>query len=430
MKLLSVRLEDFRNVACASIAPSPGTTVVVGPNGQGKTNFLEALYALATLRPLRTSRFADLVRFGRPVAKVEGDFLIHGARRTIAFHVSREGRTAWVDGKKVQNLQDYFDGVSVVAFTPDDLGVVKGGPEGRRRFLDRAVFNRFPGHLDACRNYLRALRQRNLLVREGGGGSMMEAFDVALASTGALVMARRLDFIRELEARFKEGFEAIAPGDGGASMGYFPLGGATGLVDGEGRPSLDALRAAFLDALKERLPRDMERGFTSVGPHADDLSIRLGGRSARSFASQGQQRAIVLAFKVAELENLRDRLGAPPLLLLDDVSSELDPERNRYLMDYLSKASLQCVLTTTDERLVRPMAQGEDVAMLRVRGGEFTQDSPLRADRDADAPHPRKAEGADVGEGDDGSCPAGEAEAPETTADSAAAPCPAASSIQ
>lgn len=373
MRLLSVAIEDFRNIGTARVEPSSRCTLVVGPNGQGKTNFLEAIYALTTLRPLRTNRFSELIRFGAEKARVEGDFELGGVRRTIALEISRGGRTASVDGKKAQVLSEYFGGVSVVAFTPDDLSVIKGGPEGRRRFLDRAVFNRFPGHLESSREYLRALRQRNLLLREGGDRSVIEAFDRALVTSGSAVIARRAALVRELSKGFHASFEAIAPGDGGALLKYAPLGGKFDSASYEAgqAEALASIQEAFSCLLRERLAADLERGFTSAGPHADDVGISVGGRSARAFASQGQQRALVLAFKIAELENLKARLGVSPLLLLDDVSSELDPERNRFLMNYLHEASLQCILTTTDGSLVAHAA-GDGACFLSVSNGIFS----------------------------------------------------------
>ncbi|MDR0965998.1 MAG: DNA replication/repair protein RecF [Myxococcales bacterium] len=367
MRLCALELKDFRNIASARLVPASQATLVIGPNGQGKTNLLEALYVLTTLRPLRASRFSELVRFGQPRARIEGRFELAGAERTIALDITAEGRAASVDGKRAQSLTDYFGGLSVVAFTPDDLAVIKGPPEGRRRLLDRAVFNRFPGHLDASRIYLRTLKQRNHLLRTGAARALVEAFDQALVQAGAEVIARRLALIAEMSDRLATSFEAIAPGDGGCALRYAPFSGALKTSE------LSLIAETFRETLNERIERDLERGFTSIGPHSDDVELRIGGRAARTFASQGQQRAVILAFKIAELENLRARIGVPPLLLLDDVSSELDPARNRFLMDYLRNASLQCLLTTTDERLVASAAMGQDTRAFFVERGQFRE---------------------------------------------------------
>lgn len=147
MRLLSLQVQDFRNLPTVQLAPSVHATIAVGQNGQGKTNLLEALYFLATLKPLRAGRLSELVRWGASAARVTGRFLLKGAEREISVEVGGGTRQALVDGKKASSLEDYFGGVSVVAFTPDDLEVIKGGPDARRAFLDRAVFNRFPAFL-------------------------------------------------------------------------------------------------------------------------------------------------------------------------------------------------------------------------------------------------------------------------------------------
>ncbi len=305
MRLLALEIRDFRNIEAADLAPGEHATLVVGPNGQGKTNLLEALYLLATLRPLRASKLSDLVRFGASGARVAGRFSLGGAQRSIAVEVDASGRAALLDGKPVKSLTDYFGGVSVVAFTPDDLAVLKGGPDGRRRLLDRATFNRFPAHLETSREYQRALKQRNRLLKEGAAAELIDAYSEALARVGARIVHFRRALLRELAPLAAKSFEAIARGDGALSVGYTPSG-----LPGEPLDDAAAVAGALLAALRRRTARDVERGYTSVGPHADDLDLDLAGRPARSFASQGQQRAIVLALKIAEIREPAPDAGA------------------------------------------------------------------------------------------------------------------------
>ncbi len=367
MRLLSLQVQDFRNLAEVRLVPSPRATIAVGQNGQGKTNLLEALYVLATLKPLRASRLSELVRWGAERARVSGRFLLKGAEREIAVEVEGGQRQAYVDGKKAQSLEEYFGGVSVVAFTPDDLGVIKGGPEERRTFLDRAVFNRYPAFLQESRSYARALKSRNRLLREGGGQmpdpAYLEAYDTTLARAGARILVRRRALMAELAPRARATFESIGRTEARATYGYHP----THLGD-VSREDEAGIATRLQEVLQQRLPRDLARGFTSVGPHADDVEVTLGGRSARAYASQGQQRALVLGWKIAEIENLEAALGVLPLLLLDDVSSELDPERNAYLMGYLHESGAQTFLTTTEGSLVGAAA-GPDTLWLQVSAG-------------------------------------------------------------
>lgn len=364
MRLLSLCAEQFRNLEAVTLAPSSGSSVAVGQNGQGKTNLLEAAYFVLTLKPLRAGKLSELVRFGQPGAKVRARVRVRGAEREISVTLAEGTRQAFVDGKRVTKLEDYFGGVSVVAFTPDDLEVVKGSPEARRTFLDRAVFNRFPAFLAESREYARALKSRNKLLKDGAPDTYLEVYDDALARTGARLWARRRALMAELAPRAVEAFEDIGRMGARAAFSYAPT-----QVEGFAGRDEAQLRQALLERLRQRTARDRERRFTSVGPHVDDLAISLAEQPARAFASQGQQRALVLSWKVAEIENLRAALGYLPLLLLDDVSSELDPARNGYLMRYLAQSGAQVLLTTTDAALVRAAA-GADTLWLQVASGE------------------------------------------------------------
>ncbi len=365
MQLLSLTYERFRNLEHVTLEPSAHATIAVGENGQGKTNLLEGLYFLSTLKALRANRLAELIRFGAESARVSGRFLLQGAEREISVDILPKSRAAFVDGKRAPSLEAYFGGVSVVAFTPDDLAVVKGGPEGRRAFLDRTVFNRFPAYLQESREYSRALKSRNRLLKENAPHAHLAAWDETLARSGARLFTRRRAAMHELINRVNAAFEKIGRTVLAASFEYLPS-----YLEGLEFASAteEALARALAAQLDARLIRDAERGYTSVGPHADDLDIALGGHSARQYASQGQARALVLAWKIAEIENLHATNGFLPLLLLDDVSSELDPERNAFLMNYFAESGAQTFLTTTDAGLVQ-RAAGTDTVWYSVQRG-------------------------------------------------------------
>jgi DNA replication and repair protein RecF len=246
--------------------------------------------------------------------------------------------------------------------------VVRGGPDGRRAFLDRSVFNRFPAYLDESREYARALKSRNKLLKDNAPMSHLQAWDATLARVGARLWVRRRALVNELATRAAAAFQRIGRTVDGASFSYQPAH----LKDLDFTAATEAeLQHALADKLDARLPRDLERGFTSVGPHADDLDLALGTHAARQYASQGQSRALVLAWKVAEIENLHTSNGFLPLLLLDDVSSELDPERNAFLMGYLADSGAQTLLTTTDRAFVQ-RAAGVDTRWLSVHAGAVT----------------------------------------------------------
>ncbi|HEU4384902.1 MAG TPA: DNA replication/repair protein RecF [Anaeromyxobacteraceae bacterium] len=367
MHLVTLEVHDFRNVERASLAPSRGTTVLHGPNGQGKTNLLEAIYLLATLKPLRAARLAELVRFGASRARVSAAVEAAGGERRLWVEVEAGGRQAFLDGKPVDRPEAYLEGQAAVCFTPDDLLLVKGGPLLRRRFLDRAAFNRWPAVLGEAREYLKALRERNAALR-GDSPEVEESFRAALARAGARLLRRRQALVAELAPRLAGAFASIAgPEAPLARLRYRPAAG----MPPEGEEA--ALERRLGEILALRLASDRIRGYTSVGPHMDDLTLALDERGARAYASQGQQRALVLALKIAEIDNLRAAMGRPPLLLLDDVSSELDPEKSRLLLRYLADLRAQAFLTTTDRRLVEP-AVGLDAVFYRVRSGTFSMD--------------------------------------------------------
>jgi DNA replication and repair protein RecF len=367
LRLAGLEIQDFRNVARARIAPAPRTTVLVGENGQGKTNVLEAVYFLCTLRPLRAARLAELVRFGEARALVAGDFEGPGGLRRAAVRVEDGGRTATLDGKTLGSdlrLEDYFGGLAAVCFSPDDLLLVKGGPELRRRFLDRAAFNRWPAVLAEARDYLRALRARNGALRVGPA-DVEASFRGPLVRAAARLLRRRAELVAELAPRVAAAFAEISgPGAPRAQLAYRPASGMR--IEPE-----EAMAGRLSEILALRLERDRAKGYTSAGPHMDDLTLALDEHGARPFASQGQQRALVLALKIGEIENLRASLGRPPLLLLDDVSSELDPAKNRYLLDYLARLPGQAILTATDRRLLEGAA-GPGASFFRVEAGALT----------------------------------------------------------
>ncbi len=367
MHIGSLQLQDFRNLGEVSLQPSPRLTVLLGANGQGKTNLLEAVYLLTTLRPLRAARLAELIRFGQPRASVGASVRRGTVERRLSVEVLPGQRQALLDGKPIDRLDDYLDGLAAVCFSPDDLQLVKGGPDGRRRFLDRAAFNRWPAVLGEAREYVRALRERNAALR-AGATAVEQSFRAPMIRAGARLLRRRRDIVEELSPRLAVAFTEISgPGAPEAILSYRPSGGLSTAG------SEAALAGRLGDLLEARLGRDQERGYSTSGPHMDDLLFGLGGRAARTYGSQGQQRAFALALRIAEVENLRAVQQEAPLLLLDDVSSELDPEKNGFLLDYVAGLPAQAFLTSTDRRLIEPLA-GPETLFFAVSAGAI---SPL-----------------------------------------------------
>jgi DNA replication and repair protein RecF len=351
-----LRLRDFRTYASAQVELGERLTVVHGPNGAGKTNLLEGLYFGCTGRSCRTSNEREVVRFDAPAARVE----VQGRDRDGEHELSvgfqpGEAKRFRVDGAPAERLIDAPHRPLVSVFLPDRLELVKGPPALRRAHLDQLVAALWPARASTRRAYSQALAQRNALiarVRAGASRSALAAWDQELARHGLALRDDRASAVALLRERF-----ATAAGELG-------LAGAAEL---RYRPRSRAATAEELAAeLAERVDADLDRGFTTHGPHRDDVALLRDGRDLRAYGSQGEQRLALLALLLAERAALQDERGAPPLLLLDDVMSELDADRRERLVERLRVG--QSVVTTTDLAHV-PGAQEDDVVRLRVEGG-------------------------------------------------------------
>ncbi|MCK6546501.1 DNA replication and repair protein RecF [Myxococcota bacterium] len=343
MRLLRAELTDFRNITHAELEPSAHFTALIGPNGQGKTNTLEAIYFAAALKPLRSVQRHALLREGTSRARVmlrverQTTGLVHDLEAVL----EPRSRALLKDGKRTTTAS--FLGIAVcVAFTPDDLQLPKGSPEARRRFLDRALLNLRPAYLDKALRYAKALKDRNRLLVEDAPDAVLSAYDELVAREGAAILVARAEYVAELAPRVMAQFERIASPAPPLALSYVST------VELDGRRE-EELRQHFLERLEHRRRVDRKRRSTSLGPHLDDLELTLSGEPVRERASQGQHRAIVLALKLAEITHLAERLGEPPILLLDDMSSELDPERSRQLFEAVGKLEGQVILTSTEE---------------------------------------------------------------------------------
>jgi DNA replication and repair protein RecF len=364
MLVSRLRLRDFRGYAAAEVRLGAGLTVVHGRNGAGKTNLLEALYFGCTGRSCRTSNEREVVRFGAQAARVEvstrdpdgGDHEL-----AVGFQPGEPKRMR-VDGAPVERLSDAPARPLVSVFLPDRLELVKGPPALRRSHLDQVVAAIWPSRAESRRAYSQALAQRNALLARirasRASRASLPAWDAELARHGIALRDDRAAAVELLAAPF-----AAAAGElglaGEATLRYRPRSTA---------PDADALAAE----LAERVDGDLERGFTGHGPHRDDLLLSRDGRELRAYGSQGEQRMGLLALLLAERDVLADERGAPPLLLLDDVMSELDGGRRRLLAERLGSRG-QALVTTTDLAHV-PGADRPEVARLLVVDGTVSGD--------------------------------------------------------
>ncbi len=359
MRLRSLELHDFRNIEHARLDLDHDVIALIGHNGQGKTNSLEALYMLAALRPLRSVKRQALLREGTKRARIVAKTFKKstGLTHDLEVQLGARQRTLLKDGKSTVT-KNFIGTLVAVAFTPDDLDFAKGGPDGRRRFLDRAVLNSRPSYLQHALRYQRGVKGRNRVLADEGTKEELEAFDEVVATEGAVITTARADYVRDLSPRCVELFQRICQPAPEIQLTY-----KTRLEEPGDLHDLDNVREALLEKLRRRHILDRARRTTSVGPHLDDVVLTFDGAAAKDRASQGQHRALVLALKLAEIELVTESLGEPPVLLLDDMSSELDDDRTRQLFETVRALEAQVILTGT-----RALSEVERLIDLPVRG--------------------------------------------------------------
>lgn len=351
-----LQLRSFRNLASIELEPGERFNVVSGDNGQGKTNVLEALYVAATSKSFRTSKLGDLVAFGAELASVRATLRDDGDERVQSVGLKPGARLVRIDDKRPPSLAAYAVRTPIVVFHPGEMTLSMGSSAERRRLLDRTSLYIVPQSMSDLEAYTRAMKERQrALDTRGSGASDLDEWETLVVRHGLIVMKHRSRAAELVSARAIEAFSRIA---------------APGLeLASTYAPSAPADERSFLDALRARRASDLRRGSAGVGPHRDDLALSLDGHLVRGVASQGQHRAVTLALKAAEIEVVGQARGVRPILLLDDVSSELDRARTAALFAFLREQRGQVFLTTTRPELIDT---GDDASTRRdfvVRSG-------------------------------------------------------------
>lgn len=364
MRLRRLAATGFRNLEAFDLATDAPVVVFHGANAQGKTNALEAIWVLATLRPLRGHRAKDLIRWGDTEASVVGSVRDRGIERAFRFDLGPRRKVS-IDDHEVRDLTEYFDGIRAIAFTPAEGEIVTNEPERRRRWLDRATFTLQPAHLNRVRAYRRCLSQKSAALREERPSrDVLDVLDEQLCQLGARLSEARegtLDALREPVARQ---YQSIAGRSVNLDLRF------RSVCAGETR---EERVASFRQTLEEKRPNELRRRMCLAGPQKDDVRILLDGQPARHFGSRGQVRSLVLALKLGELMAARER-GQSPMFLLDDLSSELDRGRMGRLVRQLLELEAQVVVTTTDAAPIRDAVGAEDVQTVAVSSGVLDPD--------------------------------------------------------
>jgi len=367
MKLKKICICSFRNIDEAELFPEKRFNIIVGNNAQGKTNILESIYLLGTMKSFRMHKNSDLIKIGSTSSLVKGWVDRDGVVREISISVEPSGKKAKVDNKAVSKPSDFFGCLNMVVFSPEDIAMVRGLPESRRRYLDRAVFSGDVRYLSIHQEYYKILKNRNILLRSGTTEGM-DIWTESLAEAGSRLMLRRISYLEEISELLAEFYATISGLQEQAEVRY--RSAATGMKFPF--PTAEEVRQRLLDGLLKNSAEELRKGTTLVGPHRDDIDLCINGRVLKVHGSQGEQRSFILALKMAEIEYIRKRYGNPPVLLLDDMTSELDCDRNRNFMEFLKSKEMQVFITTTSTENLR-LSETGNYTVFPVEGGRILQ---------------------------------------------------------
>jgi len=345
-------LSHFRSYQTLEWSPAPGVNLLVGPNGAGKTNLLEAISYLATLRSFRGAPDSALISEGESSAVVRSGVSSDERQRLIEIEISEDHpRRTQVDKTRLRRNADLLGVLRVIAFLPDDLDLVKRGPAHRRDMLDEVAVQLWPAaHLDQA-EYERAVRQRNAFLRGGGrDDATLAVWDSRLSQAGGRVLVRRARVIERLAPLLDDAYREISGDGDGAGLGYEASWGSGIRTDRSASEYADLVAKALVTARS----RDYQRKVTTVGPHRDDPVLSIEGRDSRTHSSQGEQRSLALAIKLAAHRAVAEVVGEPPVLLLDDVFSELDPDRAAALTKALPTAAQTMITSARPDEVPVP----------------------------------------------------------------------------
>ena len=367
MRISRLHLEQFRNIESLSVFPCETVNIIYGDNAQGKTNLLEAIWLLSGAKSFRGAKDADLIRFGERRALIESDFFCSGRQQTSKIQLEGK-KTAWLNDIRQDSITAFAGIFTTVVFSPSHLGLVKDGPAGRRKFLDTSICQITPRYIGMIGQYQRILLQRNTLLKDISYASALldtlDIWDEKLSALGGVIIRMRMEYTRRLQKEAEDIYKGISMERESFSLDYRPF--ELPVQEGQTQREISSL---LLEKMMQNRSEDLRSGSTGIGPHRDDLEISINGRSVRSFGSQGQQRSSVLALKLAESRCIGDILGERPVILLDEVMSELDQNRREYLLNHLTGS--QIFITCCDKGYFSRLEGGR---VFRMEHGQLEQE--------------------------------------------------------
>ncbi len=366
MNITSLRFEGFRNLSDSSVSPCQNVNVFYGKNAQGKTNLIECIWLLSGNRSFRGGKDQEFVCFDKERAKIDADFFSEGRIQTAEIIIQDQKKEAFLNGVKQKSSASLLGHLCAVVFSPEHLTLVKGSPENRRSFLDSAICQIKPGFKDTLTSYKRTLVQRNALLKEipehPDLEGTLDAWDQRIAVLGANIIRVRKKYTERL-CEFASKYHAgISHNSEVLNINYMSM------VPQKYCDSIESVRDYLLAELLNERNNDIAAGVTKLGPHRDDMEITINGVSVRRYGSQGQQRSCVLSMKIAEEELIRISISEEPLVLLDDVLSELDSKRQEFLLNEIGDR--QVFITCCEPASVQRLNEGK---LFEVDGGFIKQ---------------------------------------------------------
>lgn len=365
MRIEQLLLKNYRNYNDLLLEFSPNLNVIYGMNGQGKTNILEAIFVAGFGSSFRTKREKELINKEATEAYIRADLIKSYGNYTIEYKLKRDlKKEIKVNKNHLKKRSELFGHLNIVVFSPEDLKLIKDGPSERRKFIDREISNLKKKYCADLIEYHRILSQRNALIKQSrykqSGLEMISIWDEKLAAVGTSLMLERNYFIEKLNKVSYKLHLQITEEKEEIKLKYLPNIKVNSL-------EYDKIYMEFLNRLTKQLSNDIDKGFTTVGPHRDDLDITINDIDVKIYGSQGQQRTAALSLKLSEIEIIYDEIGEYPVLLLDDVMSELDKKRQNDLLKSLK--SLQTIITITDTESIID-AYLQDANVIKIHGGQ------------------------------------------------------------
>lgn len=343
MIVLNLNCKNFRNLENVFIEPCEEMNVICGENAQGKTNIIESIWLFTGAKSFRTSKDNNFIKFGEEKAICSLNFKSEGIEKEATIEI-KEKRSATFNQNKLKSASELAGKFNAIVFSPNDLSLVADGPSVRRKFLDTAIGQLYPSYISIIKNYVRAVTQRNKIIKDYKYDStlsvMLDVFENSIADYGQKIIDYRKNYIKLINQFLPTVYDGISNGKEILQTEY-----------------ICSCEDNLLEKLKISRKDDMFSGVTSLGPHRDDLEFKINGISARNFASQGQKRSVALAVKLSEAEVIKQKTGECPVILLDDVMSELDPSRQDFILNHIK--GMQSFLTCCDDSNVKNLIAGK-----------------------------------------------------------------------